>query len=197
MDDYKNTKEGRIVAVKYADILHLSRPEPSFRHPRMALSNRAKIFSPFAALRGYEEEIAEEKWKQTRVRKKLLSEDEAAELSDRLVQVKKGMVVTIRYFKEDAEHPAFPPLGIYETITGKVEMIDAIFRQISINNGNAKAIIRFDDMEELSGEGIVSIDDSLSISESICETYCTLSTKTVRDAGSRSYFAGNQKIMGT
>ena len=69
MDDYKNSKEGRIVAAKYADILHKSRPEPSFKHPRMSLSNRAKIFSPFAALRGYEEEIADEKWKQMRVSK--------------------------------------------------------------------------------------------------------------------------------
>ena len=39
-------------------------------------------------------------------------------------------MVTIRYFNEDTEHPAIPPLGIYETISGKVEMIDAIFRQI-------------------------------------------------------------------
>ena len=85
MDDYKNSKEGRIVAAKYADILHKSRPGPSFKHPRMSLSNRAKIFSPFAALRGYEEEIADEKWKQTRVTKKILSDEEAEELSDRLL----------------------------------------------------------------------------------------------------------------
>lgn len=168
MDDYKNTKEGRIVAAKYADILHLSRPEPSSRHPRMSVSNRAKIFSPFAALRGYEEEIAEEKWKQTRVTKKLLSEDEAAELSDRLIQVKKGMVVTIRYFKEDAEHPAIPPLGIYETITGKVEMIDAIFRQITISDDSTKVTVPFDELEEVSGEGIVDIDEFLGISDSDC-----------------------------
>lgn len=168
MDDYKNTKYGRIVAAKYADILHSSQPEPSFRHPRMSVSNRAKIFSPFAALRGYEEEIAEEKWKQTRVTKKLLSEDEAAELSDRLIQVKKGMVVTIRYFKEDAEHPAIPPLGIYETITGKVEMIDAIFRQITISDDSTKVTVPFDELEEVSGEGIVDIDEFLGISDSDC-----------------------------
>ena len=71
MDDYKDTKEGRIVAAKYADILYLSRPEPSILHPRMSVSNRAKIFSPFAALRGYEEEIAEEK--QNPWTKKLIS----------------------------------------------------------------------------------------------------------------------------
>ena len=29
MADFKNTKEGRNIAQKYADILHLSRPEPA------------------------------------------------------------------------------------------------------------------------------------------------------------------------
>ena len=66
------------------------------------------------------------------------------------------MVVTIRYFKEDTEHPAIPPLGIYETISGKVEMIDAIFRQIVITDGSTKKTIQFDDLEEVSGAGIVS-----------------------------------------
>ena len=163
MDDYKNSKEGRIVAAKYADILHKSRPEPSFKHPRMSLSNRAKIFSPFAALRGYEEEIADEKWKQTRVTKKILSDEEAAELSDRLLQVKKGMEVTVHYFKADTEHPAIPPLGTYETIAGKVERIDPTYRQIAINTGNTKVPICFDDLEEVSGEGIADIDEFLGL----------------------------------
>ena len=29
------------------------------KHPRMSIANRAKIFSPFAALRGHNEKIAE------------------------------------------------------------------------------------------------------------------------------------------
>ena len=60
MDDYKNTQEGRIVSQKYADILYLERPVPSAKHPRMSVANRAKIFSPFAALRGFDDEISEE-----------------------------------------------------------------------------------------------------------------------------------------
>ncbi len=56
--DYKNTPEGRAVQYKYADLLPLSRPDPI--KPRMTAQNRAKIFSPFAALRGYEDEIASE-----------------------------------------------------------------------------------------------------------------------------------------
>ena len=60
MADFKNTKEGRLVAQKYADILRLSRPEPPAKHPRMSITNRAKIFSPFAALRGFDDEISSE-----------------------------------------------------------------------------------------------------------------------------------------
>lgn len=61
MTDAKDTPEGRMVAEKYGDILFLDRPEPSRKHPRMALGNRAKIFSPFAALRGFDEELSRER----------------------------------------------------------------------------------------------------------------------------------------
>ena len=37
---------------KYDDILHLPHPT-SAKHPRMPISERAAIFSPFAALTGY------------------------------------------------------------------------------------------------------------------------------------------------
>lgn len=60
MEDYKHTKEGQLVARKYADILDKSRPQTEQslrRHPRMPVQNRAKIFAPFAALRGYEEKL--------------------------------------------------------------------------------------------------------------------------------------------
>lgn len=40
---------------KYKDIINMSRPAPS--RPRMDRGNRAKIFAPFAALRGYDEVI--------------------------------------------------------------------------------------------------------------------------------------------
>lgn len=60
--NYKDTPLCRETARKYADILELERPqnEESLRkHPRMSLQNRAKIFSPFAALRGYDDQLAE------------------------------------------------------------------------------------------------------------------------------------------
>ena len=42
---------------KYADIIDLPRPE--MHHQRMDPLNRAKIFAPFDALRGFDEEIDE------------------------------------------------------------------------------------------------------------------------------------------
>jgi len=41
----------------YADIMHMDRPHS--HHIPMDRQNRAKIFMPFAALRGYEEAIAQ------------------------------------------------------------------------------------------------------------------------------------------
>lgn len=89
MENYKTSKVGMETARKYADIIDMERPqnEESLRkHPRMTLQNRAKIFSPFAALRGYDDQLAEEKQRSERVTKKILTEEEMADLSDKLMQ---------------------------------------------------------------------------------------------------------------
>ena len=81
MENYKTSKVGMETARKYADIIDMERPqnEESLRkHPRMTLQNRAKIFSPFAALRGYDDQLAEEKQRSERVTKKILTEEEMA-----------------------------------------------------------------------------------------------------------------------
>ena len=98
MDDCKNTKEGRIVSRKYADILQMARPEPAARHPRMPLAARAKIFSPFAALRGFDDELAEEGGQTLRVEKAGLSDEEQAALAEKLAGLARGSTVTVRYF---------------------------------------------------------------------------------------------------
>ena len=42
-------------ATAYRDMIHLSRPIS--RHPKMSVENRAKLFTPFSALRGFDIEI--------------------------------------------------------------------------------------------------------------------------------------------
>ena len=61
-------------------------------------------------------------------------------LSDRLMQVTKGMSITVRYFKEDTAHPEIPAVGNYVTLTGKADRIDPVFRTLQrhhqISTGN-------------------------------------------------------------
>lgn len=161
MADFKNTKEGRNVAQKYADILHLSRPEPPVKHPRMALSNRAKIFSPFAVLRGFDDEISSEGASKLLVKKVELSDEEKNDLSDKLLQVKKGMKVAVRYFVRTTGST-----GKYISLTGTVVIIDPVYRELKVMQGSDRnavgiekvlpVVISFDDIAELAGKGITS-----------------------------------------
>lgn len=164
MENYKNSKVGMETARKYADIIDMERPqtEESLRkHPRMTLQNRAKIFSPFAALRGYDEQLAEEKQRSERVTKKILTEEEISDLSDKLMQVTKGTTVTVQYFKEDTAHPEIPPVGNYVTLTGKVDTVDPVFRTMQLNG----EVIAFENLLDIKGDGIMEIDKYLGISE--------------------------------
>ena len=168
MADFKNTKEGRLVAQKYADILRLSRPEPPAKHPRMSITNRAKIFSPFAALRGFDDEISSEGATKLLVKKIELSDEEKNNLSDKLLQVKKDMKVVVRYFVKTTENT-----GKYMSVTGTIVMIDPVYRELRImSDSDRKAVgiekelpvvIPFDDISNLAGEGITNIEDYLGI----------------------------------
>ena len=113
--DYKNTPEGRAVQSKYGKILHASRPEPPHNHPRMPMSSRAKIFSPFAALRGYEDEIASEGRDHLKGNRIELSEEGKEALNQKISQLQKGQEITIKYFTD----------GYYENADGVLDAVDA------------------------------------------------------------------------
>ena len=44
-------------STKYQDILNTKWPKERLRRPKMSLQERAKIFLPFAALKGHEESL--------------------------------------------------------------------------------------------------------------------------------------------
>ena len=125
--DYKNTVEGKEVQKKYRDILYSSRPEIPPGHTRMDINNRAKIFSPFAALRGYEEEIRSEGRDHLKGSRIELSDEEQGKLSEQLQKVTKGIRVTIRYFKD----------GFYEDIEGVVTCMDSIKQVVCLQAAEA------------------------------------------------------------
>lgn len=128
--DYKNTAEGKAVQKKYRDILYSSRPELPPGHPRMDINNRAKIFSPFAALRGYEEEIRSEGRDHLKGSRIELSNEEQGKLSEQLQKITKGMRVAIRYFED----------GFYENIEGVVLRIDPIEQVVCLQAAEVGAL---------------------------------------------------------
>lgn len=148
--DTKDSKANCHVLEKYRDIFSLSRPTPSYRHPRMPIPDRAKIFSPFSALRGYDEEIAQENKKRLRVSRRLLCEEDTDRISHLLLHVRKNMTITVHFFKEDALPPSSPPLGIYLEITGIVTEIDFPCRQLFLFDGTKSFCISFNDIDALS-----------------------------------------------
>ena len=65
----------------YYDIIHLSPLHQNRK--KMSLSLRAKIFSPFAALEGYEDKIDDKS--KIRINKKELTDDQKNELNDNII----------------------------------------------------------------------------------------------------------------
>ena len=157
----------------FDDIIDMERPWPRDmlrKHPKMSPQDRAKIFAPFAALRGHSERLGEEDVKLMRSKRTELSEDEAEILSDKLLQVKKGMTVTVVYFQPDNENG---DVGFDVTATGTVTSVDVVYRSLKINTGrtNEKGpvdeIIKFDDLLDVSGKDIVDIDAFLGIEDCV------------------------------
>ena len=96
--------------------------------------NRARQFLPFNSLRGYYDLVRKQEI--IKAKKKVLADEEAAIISDKLNMLKRGMLVKIKYYKDYG----------YIEIEGMVANIDSIFHKITI----VKEIINFDD--------IISID---------------------------------------
>ena len=112
---------------RYDDIIHRRRPV-SVRHAPMTNSNRAAQFSPFAALTGYEEVIAEAA-RQTTSRIEL--EESELQLLDRKLQYLREKIperpeITVTYFEPDTRKTG----GAYRTVRGYVKKIDTYNRCI-------------------------------------------------------------------
>lgn len=165
MNDYKNSPEGRRVAEKYKDIINLQRPHSS--RPRMDGVQRAKIFSPYDALNGFEEEIADVNREKREVKRIDLSDEAKAVLSDKLLQVQKGMTVSVRYFVAGKDKNT----GNYVLLTGVVNRIDPVFRTLEIMQEDRHAddtgkiekslptVIKFDNLTDISSSEIKDTDE--------------------------------------
>lgn len=125
----------------YAEIAYLPYPEVLQkvweRHPRMNLTDRAKIFSPFAALRGYEDEIANKRFENLNAQKDVLLEDSRAELDEALNALLEKL--------ENGEHPSVhvtyfvqnpnleKGMGTYPSAEGPVQKFDVHAKILTID----------------------------------------------------------------
>ena len=117
---------------KYDDIICLPHPT-SAKHLRMPISDRAAIFSPFAALTGHGAAIQETA--RLTEQKMELDEDTKAELDRRqavlLEHIGEQPGVTITWFQPDQRKDG----GAYLTTTGRLKKIDRVERALFLLNG--------------------------------------------------------------
>ena len=98
------------------------------------VSDRARQFMPFSALKGFHKLILEKE--RVIVSKKELSEDETEEISRKLSRMEKGMMAEITYFCS----------GEYVKLEGVVTNVDFTFRNLTV----VKTKIDFDNISEIS-----------------------------------------------
>jgi hypothetical protein len=136
------------------------------RHPSMAAQRRAKIFSPFDALKGFNEAVAS---KDVLYREQIeLCEEDRREL-DRRLQILKGLTfngrmaranqvrISVTYYVacEDENNEAFGVRGQYRTYSGICWNVDEISETILVD----RLLIGFENIKNIeNGEGIFQKD---------------------------------------
>ena len=113
---------------RYDDMIHLDRPVSS-RHAPMPRQSRAAQFSPFAALTGYDDAIAEtERLTTPRIE---LDDSQRALLSDKLSRLRRGDEAAITYFVYDE----YKSGGAYVTASGPVKTVDPVTHTVTMQEG--------------------------------------------------------------
>lgn len=148
-----------ILTHKYDDIIRKEYPPRNRdirKHPPMSCQDRAKIFAPFAALKGYEEAVAlQEKVVTSKV---VLSEESKEQLDlqlgkiERLLEENKHPVVSVVYFVKDRLQDG--EKGEYLCFTGVVAKVDEAERMLQI----VERRFFFDDIYSIEGE---NLDDEM------------------------------------
>ena len=95
---------------------------------KMDISNRAKQFMPFAALKGLPEAL--EKKEKIIVPRPHLSEDRIAELDYKMHEIECGMVVCVTYYEEEA---CFKKTGMVARFSPDSRILQIVDKKISFD----------------------------------------------------------------
>ncbi len=131
---------------KYDDMLEL--PHPEFpNHPRMPVASRAAIFSPFAALTGHADAIAETA-RQTQQQIELdedsrLLLDQKQKWLEEIITERPEVAVT--WFQPDARKEG----GSYAVTSGRLKKLDPINRVMVLEGG---PVIPLDDVLDMDSD---------------------------------------------
>lgn len=130
--------------IDYEEMINMKWPQPTVR-PRMSLEQRAKIFLPFSALRGYEESLENER--RLTVSRTKISDEKKEKINKTLSLIIDNLEnkiltkISAVYFIQDENSDE----GIYDEIVGTVNKIRQEESKIIINGQE----ILFDDIFEL------------------------------------------------
>lgn len=129
-------------SLNYDDIINLPYPNEDWnfriKHPRMSIENRAKLFSPFAALRGHKEKISNTAEMHLSVSRENLIEDGIAELEEIITQLNELLKENIRpkisvtFFAQSKE--SSEGIGTYKKIIGHLKKIDMLTRVLFLES---------------------------------------------------------------
>lgn len=142
-----------VTLAAYQDILYCSRPVS--RHPKMSIENRAKLFTPFSALRGFDIEILTQEQDRLLVPQISLASDREEEIYRLLNGLHQGDWATVTYFVP-VKHIAQQLLGEYTVVSGEVKRVDDV-EQLLVLEG---ASIPFGNIHSLVVQGLEGADSA-------------------------------------
>ena len=127
----------------YQDIIGKSRPVS--KHPKMAVENRAKIFAPFAALRGFEISILTKEQDRILVPKRLISDEMLEENEKILGRLQGGEHIRLCWFNPVKVIDEVA-VGEYRTEPATVCGINPLSKELLLPEGS----VPLDDIWEVS-----------------------------------------------
>ena len=137
----------------YQDILYCSRPVS--RHPKMSIENRAKLFTPFSALRGFDIEILTQEQDRLLVPQISLASDLEEEIDRVLNGLHQGDWATVSYFIP-VKTIGNQTLGEYTMVSGEVKRVDDV-EQLLVLEGYP---IPFGNIHALTVQGMEGADSA-------------------------------------
>lgn len=142
-----------VTLAAYQDILYCSRPIS--RHPKMSVENRAKLFTPFSALRGFDIEILTTEQDRLLVPQVMLSADQREAIWRALNALQKDDWVTVTHF-QPVKSLDGQLLGEYAVSSGTVKKVDDV-EQLLVLEG---ASVPFGNIHSLAVQGLEGADSA-------------------------------------